>query len=195
MTATSGKWWTQLAWVCASGIGIGCHLAPAWAEDGQGWWQTAKEHVSTVANEGDWDLYLSGYAHHSRSTYNSTRVRKLNEKAWGGGFGKTYRNADGNEESLYVMAIRDSNYNTQWTAGYAYQWKYPIGGSGFEVGAGLTAALISRKDWFHGVPFPALLPAFSAGTEHVQLMASYVPRLSTRRGKGDVLLMFVKLNF
>jgi hypothetical protein len=162
-------------------------------ERDQSWWSGAGELLSTVAADGRTNLFLSGRAHHSRSTYHPDRVHKLNERAWGGGIGRTYRSDDGNDHTLYAMAIRDSNHNVQWSAGYAYQWIYSVPKTALEAGIGLTASLISRRDWFDGIPFPAVLPLLSAGTQEVKLMATYVPRLSTRKGKGDVLLLF--LNF
>jgi palmitoyl transferase len=156
---------------------------------------TALDTGIDIVQNGKWDIYLSGHAHHSRESYSAKRVRKLNENAWGLGVGKTMRNERGNDESLYVLVIRDSNRNPQWSAGYAYQWVYPLGPNGLEVGAGLSAGVIQRKDWFDGVPFPAILPMFSAGTVNLKLMGSYIPRLSTRKGKGDVLFLFAKYTF
>lgn len=160
-----------------------------------GWWDSTKQTVGDITERGDWDLYLSGYAHHSRETYGERRVKKLNEKAWGAGFGKTLRNEKGNDETLYLMALRDSHRNLQVMGGYAYQWIYPLGQSGLEAGAGITGLLIHREDWFGGVPFPAVLPVASFGTRDIKLMATYVPKLSTRKGKGDVLLLFLKFEF
>ena len=151
--------------------------------------------IENVTNNGRWDIYLSGYAHHSRTTYTDTRLRQLNEHAWGGGFGKTVRNADGNDESLLITAIRDSNLNWQYSAGYAYQWIYHLPSSSLEAGVGLTAQLISRSDWFGRVPFPAILPVFSFGSPNVKLIGTYVPRISTRKGKGDVTLIMLKVTF
>lgn len=151
--------------------------------------------VSNIADRGNWDLYLSGYAHHSRDTYSHRRLQNLNEKAWGLGLGKTVRDERGNDESLYVLVIRDSNRNLQWSAGYAYQWIFPVGATGLEAGAGLSAGLIKRKDWFDGVPFPAVLPTFSLGNSTFKLMVTYVPRISTRKGKGDVLFLSAKYTF
>jgi palmitoyl transferase len=154
-----------------------------------------RQTMTTIVDEGKWDIYLSGYAHHSRDTYSDRRIEKLNEQAWGFGFGKTFRNSAGNDESLYALVIRDSNRNLQWSAGYAYQWMFPLGASGLEAGAGLSAGLIQRRDWFDGVPFPAVLPVFSAGGRQLKLMGTYVPHLSTRKGKGDVLLLVLKYSF
>lgn len=174
---------------------IGCHAAYAQEALGPSWWGRTKGSIASIAEQSHWDFYLSGYAHHSRSTYTDTRLGKLNEENWGVGIGKTKRNEEGNDKSLYVMVIRDSNRNLQWSAGYAYQCLYAVSGSGFELGAGLTAAVIRRQDWFDGIPFPAVLPIFSAGTQGVKLMATYVPKMSTRKGKGNVLFMFARVEF
>lgn len=174
---------------------FGTQSAHAGDEDEAGFFERSKEKVRSIANDGNWDLYLSGYAHHDRDTYDRKRLRKLNEKAWGGGFGKTLRNERGNDESLYLMAIQDSHQRVQVMAGYAHQWIFPLGGTGLEAGAGLTALLMHRKDWFGGAPFPAVLPVASFGTQDIRLMTTFVPRLSTRRGKGDVLLVFLKAEF
>jgi hypothetical protein len=160
-----------------------------------GFVDNVQQTMSDIASDGRWDLYLSGHAHHSRETYSDKRLHRLNEQAWGGGFGKTLRNAQGNDESLYGMVIRDSHENLQWSAGYAYQWIFPVAGTGLEVGAGLSALLISRKDWFDRVPFPAVLPVFSVGSQNLKLMATYVPRISTKKGKGNVTLLVLKYSF
>src|SRR5712664_887413 len=89
------------------------------AGDGDGPWQEAKDRISTIANDGADSIYLSGWAHHGRNTYTRERLDELNEKSWGGGYGRTYRNASGNDESLYFMAISDSHKKPQLMGGYA----------------------------------------------------------------------------
>ncbi|GAB3537710.1 lipid IV(A) palmitoyltransferase PagP [Noviherbaspirillum agri] len=188
--------WRALQLLCIAFL-CWAFYSPAHSQqpDDSSWWDNTKETLHDITEHGEWDVYLSGYSHHSRSTYEERRIRKLNEKAWGGGFGKTIRNAKGNDESLYGLVIRDSRENLQWSVGYAYQWVYPLFGSRFEAGAGISAMLIRREDWFDGVPFPALLPVASLGIKEAKLMATYVPRMSTRKGKGNVLLLFTKFQF
>ncbi|HZW14143.1 MAG TPA: hypothetical protein VFF81_13250 [Noviherbaspirillum sp.] len=188
--------WPALHLVCIVLLCWAVYI-PAQSEERKesSWWDSTKDSLHDISEHGEWDLYLSGFSHHSRSTYDEKRVRNLNEKAWGGGFGKTLRNADGNEESLFGLVIRDSRENLQWSVGYAYQWIYPLLGSRLEVGAGISAMLMRREDWFEGVPFPALLPVASLGVKEAKLMATYVPRLSTRKGKGNVLLLFSRFEF
>lgn len=156
--------------------------------------EVAQAGAASGARAG-WDLYLSGYAIHSRSTYDSKRLRKLNEKTWGAGLGRTWRDRRGNESSLYLMAIRDSRRQRQWMAGYAHQWLWPLKHTGLEAGIGLTAGIIRRQDWFNGRPFPALLPVASVGTERARLVATYVPHIPRGKGQGNVLLLQLKFKF
>lgn len=80
-------------------------------------------------------------------------------------------------------------------AGYTYQWMRSFGESELEVGAGFTAAMISRQDYFSGIPFPAILPVASIGSKNTKLILSYVPRLSSHKGNGDVLTAFLSFEF
>lgn len=169
---------------------------PAVADEaGDARWEALKSRFSNVADNGDDAVYLSGWAHHGRNTYSREKLDQLNEKSWGGGYGRTLRNASGNDESLYAMAISDSHKQPQLMAGYAYEWVYPIGDTGLEAGLGYTAMLMSRQDYFNGIPFPIALPLASVGTKSTKLMASYVPRISKNKGNGDVLFMFLRVEF
>ncbi|RJG08021.1 hypothetical protein D3870_12160 [Noviherbaspirillum cavernae] len=157
------------------------------------WWHRATDNLGNIASTGKPDLYLSGYAYHGRSTYTQEKLDGFNETTWGGGFGKSIRNAKGNDESLYMMLISDSHRDPQLMAGYAYQWMWRLGQTGIEAGAGVTVALTSRVDYFGGFPFPVVLPVASLGTEKVKLLFSYVPRLSDNKGNGDVLLLLLRI--
>ena len=165
--------------------------APAPAD--AGWWDQAKSKTQHILDDGSLSMILSGYAHHGRNTYTRERINELNEKAWGLGFSKAIRTARDNEESLYGIAISDSHFSPQLMAGYAYQWMRPLSEK-YEAGLGVTALLISRKDYFSGMPFPGILPVASIGTRHSKLMASYIPRISQNKGNGDVLLIFVRFD-
>jgi hypothetical protein len=179
---------------CLLMLSFAAHAAP---DETQGCDAAVHAVGGETKRNASWDLYLSGYAYHQRGTYSEKRLKKLNEKAWGGGLGRTMRNARGNDESFYLMAIRDSKERPQWMAGYAYQWVHPIFSGPLEAGVGLTALLIKREDWFNGRPFPALLPVASLGPERAKLVMTYVPRISVKggKGKGNVLLFAAKFSF
>ncbi|WP_211462616.1 hypothetical protein [Collimonas silvisoli] len=173
--------------------------APAQAQetpDTTGWFSKTlsqtKNRLDNIVENGDMEVYLSGYAYHGRHTYTKERIEELNEKAWGLGGGRTIRNESGNDESLYLLAIRDSHYKPQVMAGYAYEWIWNVPKTPVEVGAGYTAMLMSRQDYFGGVPFPIALPVASLGVKGAKLMGSYVPRLSQHKGNGDVWLIFAR---
>ncbi|WP_044530697.1 hypothetical protein [Herbaspirillum sp. B65] len=170
-------------------------LAPAaHADDNQySLWQQTKDHAANIWNQGDGALYLSGVAHHGRSTYTHEKLNELNEHAWGLGYGKTLRNERGDDESLYGFVIKDSHRHPQYMAGYAYEWVFPIAKTGLELGLGGTAMLMSRQDYFHSVPFPVPLPLASIGTQKAKIMFAYVPRLSSNKNNGDVLLIFGRI--
>ncbi len=153
----------------------------------------AAERLRLIKDQGSTDLYLSGYAHHGRNTYTRERRAELNEQAWGAGVGRRLRNARGNDEIVYAMGLSDSHFKPQHMAGYAHEWIYPLGHSSLEVGVGYTAMLMTRTDYFGGFPFPVALPVGSIGTRDIKLRASYVPRLSQKKGNGDVLLVFVSM--
>jgi lipid IVA palmitoyltransferase len=157
------------------------------------WGSETADRFRLIRDQGSTDLYLSGYARHGRSTYTRERLEELNENAWGVGVGRRLRNARGNDEIVYALGISDSHYKPQLMAGYAHEWIYPVGGSGLELGVGYTAMLVSRQDYFSGVPFPIALPVASIGSRDIKLRASYVPRLSQNKGNGDVLLLFVSM--
>ena len=157
------------------------------------WGGEAADRFRLIRDQGSTDLYLSGYARHGRSTYTKERLEELNEKAWGVGIGRRLRNARGNDEIVYALGISDSHFKPQLMAGYAHEWIYPESGSGLEFGVGYTAMLMSRADYFGGFPFPIALPVASIGTRDIKLRASYVPRLSQKKGNGDVLLLFVSM--
>jgi hypothetical protein len=163
------------------------------ASDETSWWDQGKVKVRSIIDDGSLSIALSGYARHGRSTYTPERISELNEKAWGLGFSKQIRTAKGNEESLYAFAISDSHFKPQMMAGYMYQWMLPLGYR-YEAGVGLTGILISRTDYFSGIPFPVALPVASIGSRNTKLMAAYIPRLSRNKGNGDVLLLFARID-
>ena len=154
-------------------------------------WLNAKQTIGTIANDGKWDIYLAGHAHHFRRS----DADFLNEKAWGVGVGKTLRNAAGNDESLYVLVNRDSNRDIEYIAGYTHQWIYKMPGGNLDLGAGLTAFIISRQDCFKGIPFPGILPVASIGTRSARIMATITPYHTIYGKYSTVALVLGKLQF
>ncbi len=177
----------------ACGFSFSQEIATTPATENASWWTQAKTKTTTILDDGAFSMILSGYARHGRNTYTAERISELNEKAWGLGFSKAVRNEKDNEESLYGFAISDSHFSPQFMAGYAYQWMKPLG-ENYEAGIGVTGLLISRKDYFSGIPFPGVLPVASIGTRRSKLMLAYIPRVSRNKGNGDVLLIFARFD-
>lgn len=170
-------------------------VLPAHADEGwESWRRFAEERYDTIMEKGSLDLYVSGRIRHGRNTYSQEKIDGFNERdAWGLGIGRTWRNERMNDESVYAFAIRDSHYKPQLMAGYAYLWTQPLGVFGIEGSLGWTAQLMSRQDYFGGFPFPVVLPLAAVGPRGAKLFLSYVPRLSSSKGNGDVLFAFGRI--
>lgn len=183
---------------CAAAILPALTCVTAWADGSTNTDGGALSKTLNLDNDAPsskrWDIYLSGYARHDRSTYSDQQLSKLNETTWGGGLGRTVRNESGNDESMYLMGIRDSKYRPMWMAGYAYQWVFAAKSSNLEVSAGLTGAILRRNDWCNGHPFPAVLPVMSIGARSAKLIMTYIPPLPTKRAKGNILQMMLQLS-
>jgi palmitoyl transferase len=154
----------------------------------------AWDYTKRIWNEGDNTLYLSGYAYHGRHTYSPEKIAEFNEEAWGGGFGRTLLDENGNSNSLFGLAFLDSHSDVQAQVGYAREWRWQFAEHA-AVGAGFVAMLVTRSDMFNNIPFPAVLPLASLEIHGVGLMASYVPKLNGGDGgNGDVLFLFGRIN-
>src|SRR5688500_5938824 len=118
---------------------------------------------------GDWESYLTGYAWHLPHGYQESTRARLNETTWGGGFGRTIKDDDGDRHSVYVMGFSDSHRAAQFNIGYAWQryWKMT---RNVELGAGYLAFLFSREDVANHLPMPALLPCASMSYRGIELI-------------------------
>lgn len=156
-----------------------------------GFVQKACHRLKQVWQEGDTELYFSGYAWHNRYKYSAERIKTYNEKAWGGGLGKGFVDEDGDWHGLVAIAFLDSHKNVEPAAGYAFL-KQARFSSGLQVGAGYTALLTMRPDILNGYPFPGVLPLLSVRYNKVALFATYIPGA---RDAGNVLFIFGKWTF
>ncbi len=165
--------------------------------DQPGWlmshYNAAEAKVEQLYDTGELSIVLSGEAHHGRGTYTTQQIDQFTEKVWGLGMSKELRDDKDNEEDISFVIMADSHYVPQITAGYGYQWMAHLGGN-WEAGIGYTAGLISRSDIIGGTPFPGVLPLGSIGTRSNKLMVSYIPRLTSGKGNGDVLFLALRLD-
>lgn len=193
----------------ALGIGVACALlgffalarAHAAAPRPRSRAARVRSHLSKIVHDGESSLYLSGYAYHRRGRYPPQLLRYLNENAWGGGFGRTLALADGGIAALAVTSFQDSLGEWEYNLGYTREWRSKPRPGRLTFGAGLSAFVTSRSDFFDGRPFPAVVPLVSVEAGRVALIASIVPRLPTRRGPiengpemyGDVVYVFSRI--
>jgi palmitoyl transferase len=86
------------------------------------WWDGFKQDVTeTWDHPQSYDLYLPFLTWHNRFTYDKEKTDRYNERPWGGGFGVSRYNADGNWSSLYAMAFKDSH--NKWEPIIGYGWE------------------------------------------------------------------------
>ncbi len=147
--------------------------------------------IKDAVRDGDWETYATGYARHLPRGYKDTTRARLNETTWGGGFGRTLEDEDGDRHSVYVMAFSDSHRQPQVNVGYAWQryWK-PT--RNLAVGSGYLAFLFSREDVANHLPIPALLPCMSIRYAGLEVIGLFVPRVS-RDIRGDVLFVYLRM--
>ena len=144
-----------------------------------------------AVRSGQWETYVTGYAWHLPFGYANTTRARLNERTWGGGFGRTLHDEDGDRHSVYVMAFSDSHRALQMNLGYAWQ-RYWSPTRDFGVGLGYLAFLFSREDVANHCPIPAVLPCASIRYRGLELIGLFVPRVS-RDIKGDVIFVYLRM--
>jgi lipid IVA palmitoyltransferase len=147
--------------------------------------------IKEAVRAGDWEAYVTGYAWHLPYGYRDTTRARLNETTWGGGFGRTLRDEDGDRHSVYVMAFSDSHRKPQLNVGYAWQ-RYWNPTRNLGIGGGYLAFLFSREDVANHMPIPALLPCASIRYGGLEVIGLFVPRVS-RDIKGDVLFVYLRV--
>ncbi|MGH7945180.1 MAG: lipid IV(A) palmitoyltransferase PagP [Opitutaceae bacterium] len=140
---------------------------------------------------GNWESYVTGYAWHLPHKYQETTRARLNETTWGGGFGRTINDEDGDRHSVYFMAFADSHHAAQYNLGYAWQRYWRVTRN-VGLGAGYLAFLFSREDVAKHAPVPALLPCASIRYRDIEIIGLFVPRVS-RDIKGDVLFVYLRV--
>ena len=170
--------------VAASAQALECGSSDSWLDKGC-------RRSTQVLNEGETDVYATGYAYHLRSMYSAEKIKSFNERAWGGGVGKSLYDEDGDWHGVYAMAFLDSHKDIEPTAGYAYQKMVPVAGE-WKVGGGFTAFLTSRTDTLKGLPVPLVLPLASLQYRKSALMASFMPG---PKGNGNVFFLFGRIHY
>ena len=180
-------WWLVIAmgWNASDGV------ARAAGFDLREMFASKRESISEALRAGDWEMYATGYAKHLPYGYQRNVRARLNETTWGGGFGRTINDEDGDRHSVFVMAFSDSHRALQMNVGYGWQ-RYWNATSNLGLGAGYLAFVFSREDVANYLPVPALLPCVSARYGRLEVIGLFVPRVS-RDIKGDVLFLYLRV--
>ena len=145
-------------------------------------------------DHGQYELIVSGYAYHLRSTYTEEKLRELNERAWGGGLARTVTDSDGDTHSLFLFGFHESHGKVQWNAGYLYTaWWGPQ--DGLRGGLGVATFIVQRPDIASGVPIPAILPIASIGYNRLTLHATFIPTINGGINNGSVAFVFGRYQF
>ena len=137
------------------------------------------------------DYYASGYIWHAPWAYSADKREELNEAAWGGGFGRSVVDENGNTHSLYATAFRDSHAKPQYNVGYLWMTYWTLAG-GLKGGLGYSLFFFSREDIGNRWPVPVLLPGASLRYNGVELIGTYVPGFTQG---GNVGYFFARFSF
>jgi palmitoyl transferase len=182
---------------CVLGVALAMLVSAAQAFECADLWSLMERGCRRLADtyqKGNDELLLSGYAYHLRSTYTEEKLHELNERAWGGGWGKVVEDADGDTHSVYLMGFYESHRKVEWNLGYAYQ-TYWGRRDGLQAGLGYTVLLVQRPDIASGVPIPALLPLASLRYGQASLMGTFIPTLNGGINNGSVAYFFGRYDF
>lgn len=153
------------------------------------WVEKGCRRVVDTYEQGGSELLVSGYSYHLPSTYTPGKRAELNSQAWGGGWGRTVEDPNGDTHTVAVFAFLESHKRVQWNLGYMY-FTYWGAREGLQPGLGYTAMLVQRPDIASGFPFPAVLPLASLRYKQATLVATYIPTLNGGINNGSTLYVF-----
>ncbi len=161
-------------------------------ETNPGFFTRVGDRLVSIWNAPTFDLYVTAYTWHNRLMYSESHVKRYNEYPWGGGFGRSLYDEDGDWHGLYFLGFTDSNYRFEPFAGYGYvkNWKLDEAGD-WKVGLGYTAGITARGN-YHYIPFPALLPLLSLEYMRLAVQMTYIPG---EYNDGNVLFMWLRWHF
>lgn len=163
------------------------------AQEPDNWLEGASNHLESIWNDGNHELYIPLYTYHTPYAYSPQKLAEYTDYPMGLGFGKGITNESGNWEGVYGMAFKDSHGIYEYMAGYGWVPMWSIDKAGdWKYGAGVTVFMMSREDIFHYIPFPGALPIGSISYKDLSLQTTYIPG-----GKdfGNVIFTWAKWSF
>jgi len=180
--------WFFFAWVATGGV----FCAPSEVR-AEGLLAQQLGDVKTAFMAGGWDLYCTGYVWHLPWQYDADERSRLNERAWGGGFGRSFINKRGDKTSLFLMGFVDSHHDTQFSGGYMWNRYWSVT-RGVDAGLGYSVFLFSRADVANHLPIPAALPCAVLRFGRGELVGYYCPHISEAI-PGEVFFVFARIGF
>lgn len=158
-----------------------------------GWWHAWQQDVADTWHAPQHhDLYLPVITWHNRATYDREKTDRYNERPWGGGYGMSRYDENGDWHGIYVMAFKDSFNKWEPIGGYGYEkiWR-PVDGQELKFGLGYTAAVTAR-DNYNYIPIPLVLPLASVGYQRFAFQATYIPGT---HNNGNVFFGWLRFQF
>ncbi len=152
---------------------------PGW----KGWFSDAWQGSKRIFRDGHPDLLVPVFTFHPAYKYPNRHDE--NNYPWGVGYASTVIDGKDNERLVYALAFSDSHYDFQPIAGYGWIARWPLFGP-VKGGLGYTVAISARSDANY-IPFPAVLPLASIGTDRFTLYGSWIP-------STDVLFFFTRIS-
>ena len=135
-------------------------------------WSDLLDGSKRIMDEGRTMWIIPTYTNHPTWAWDNRPQQ--NAYPFGMGLGRQVIDERGNERSLYWVNFVDSNYRIEPTMGYQWLARYPLGNTGFHVGAGYLAGATFRGD-YAWLPIPMVLPVVKAGTDYASLYMTYIP--------------------
>ncbi len=159
-----------------------------WFEE---WSKQTWEEAKYVWRADHYDMYVPLYAWHNRLAYDDEHIAKYNENAFGFGLGKSVYDEKGNWYGLYAFAFKDSNYELETVAGFAYQKNWDLDADGdWKAGIGYTIGMTQREEYAY-IPIPMPLPIAGIEYKRIAFQGAYVPGL---KNFGNVALFWIRFN-
>lgn len=149
-------------------------------------------HLKDAATKGGWELYVPVHTYHMPYAYTQKLLDSYNDNPWGGGLGRGHYNEHGNWEGIFAMEFADSHGKPEYQGGYAWLATWHPFENNVRTGAGYTAFITARSDYWGYRPFPGVLPVASIGWKRVDLQSTFVPGL---KNNGNVLFTWLKFSF
>ena len=121
------------------------------------------------------NLIINGKAIHENN-------KNYNEENWGIGFEYNFEEKKNWINFINGGYFKDSLFNTSKYLGGGTKHRFSMGSekNSWHIDAGVTAFLMTRKDFRNEQPFFGVLPYVSIGTNKYAVNATYIPAVSPK---------------